>query len=131
MFFLGVAFCYFVFLPMVVDFLVGFTLGDLCLFRAFVRLGARVSMLLMATVPPITTLFGLLIMGEVLSAKQLLGMALTVVGVASVVLERRPDVARQREGRPFPRDVRVPLSSRCSSRTASPAITRRYATMSA
>ncbi len=75
--------------------LVGFTLGDLCLFRAFVRLGARVSMLLMATVPPITTLFGLLIMGEVLSAKQLLGMALTVVGVASVVLERRPDAAGQ------------------------------------
>jgi drug/metabolite transporter (DMT)-like permease len=73
--------------------LVGFTLGDLCLFRAFVRLGARVSMLLMATVPPLTTLFGLLLMGEVLSARQLLGMALTVAGVASVVLERRPDAA--------------------------------------
>lgn len=71
--------------------LVGFTVGDLCLFRAFVLVGARVSMLLMAMVPPITTLFGLLIMGEVLSARELLGMALTVAGVSSVVLEQRPD----------------------------------------
>ncbi|HOC42682.1 MAG TPA: DMT family transporter [Thermoanaerobaculales bacterium] len=76
--------------------LVGFTVGDLCLFRAFVRVGARVSMLLMATVPPITTLLGLLIMDEVLSPRQLLGMALAVAGVSSVVLERRPDAA----GRP-------------------------------
>lgn len=73
--------------------LVGFTVGDLCLFRAFVLVGARVSMLLMALVPPITTLLGLVIMGEVLSARELLGMALTVVGVSSVVLERRPDAA--------------------------------------
>ena len=71
--------------------LIGFTIGDLCLFRAFVLVGARVSMLLMAMVPPITTLFGLLIMGEVLSARELLGMALTVAGVSSVVLEQRPD----------------------------------------
>ena len=63
--------------------LVGFTVGDLCLFRAFVLVGARVSMLLMAMVPPITTLFGLVIMGEVLSARELLGMALTVAGVPS------------------------------------------------
>lgn len=71
--------------------LVGFTIGDLCLLRAFVLVGARVSMLLMAMVPPITTLLGLVMMGEVLSARELLGMVLTVVGVISVVLERRPD----------------------------------------
>ena len=71
--------------------LVGFTVGDLCLFRAFVLVGARVAMLLMALVPPITTVLGLLVMGEMLSPRQLLGMVLTVVGVSSVVLERRPD----------------------------------------
>ena len=73
--------------------LVGFTVGDLCLLRGFVLVGARVSMLLMALVPPITTVLGLVIMGEVLSARELLGMFLTVVGVSSVVLERRPDQA--------------------------------------
>jgi len=81
--------------------LVGFTLGDLCLFRAFVRVGARVSMLLMATVPLITTLFGLLIMDEVMSARQLLGMVLAVAGVSSVVLERRPDAAGQLQRLPL------------------------------
>lgn len=69
--------------------LVGFTVGDLCLFRAFVVVGARVSMLLMAMVPPITALFGWLVMGEVLSPRDLAGMVLTVAGVAWVVSERR------------------------------------------
>lgn len=75
--------------------LVGFTVGDLCLFRAFVRLGARVSMLLMATAPLLTTVLGLLIMGELLSVRQLIGMLLTVAGVSSVALERRLDEGGQ------------------------------------
>ena len=72
--------------------LVGFTIGDLCLFRAFVVVGARVSMLLMTLVPIFTTVLGFLVMHEVLTAKELAGMALTVAGVSSVVLERRRDV---------------------------------------
>jgi drug/metabolite transporter (DMT)-like permease len=81
--------------------LIGFTVGDLCLFRAFVRVGARVSMLLMATVPLLTTLLGLLVMSELLSARQLLGMLLTVGGVSSVALERRPDAAGQLQRLPL------------------------------
>jgi drug/metabolite transporter (DMT)-like permease len=69
--------------------LVGFTIGDLCLFRAFVVVGARVSMLLMTLVPVITAAAGYLVMGEVLSPTQLLGMALTIAGVSTVVWERR------------------------------------------
>jgi drug/metabolite transporter (DMT)-like permease len=69
--------------------LVGFTVGDLCLFRAFVVVGARVSMLLMTLVPVITAIAGYLVMGEVLSPRELLGMALTIVGVSTVVWERR------------------------------------------
>ena len=73
--------------------LVGFTIGDLCLFRAFVVVGARVSMLLMTLVPVITAIGGFLVMGEVLSAKELLGMALTILGVSTVVWERRRTAA--------------------------------------
>jgi len=80
--------------------LVGFTVGDLCLFRAFVVVGARVSMLLMAMVPPITAVFGWLVMGEVLSLRDLAGMVLTVTGVAWVVLERRKDAAGQTSRHP-------------------------------
>ena len=71
--------------------LVGFAVGDLCLFRAFVLVGARISMLMMTLVPLFTTIFGFLVMGEMLTSMQLAGMALTIAGVSSVVLERRRD----------------------------------------
>jgi drug/metabolite transporter (DMT)-like permease len=71
--------------------LAGFTIGDLCLFRAFVLVGARISMLMMTLVPLVTTILGFLVMHEVLSPKQLAGMVLTIVGVSSVILEKRRD----------------------------------------
>jgi len=70
--------------------LVGFCIGDLCLFRAFVLVGARTSMLVMSLVPPIAALTGWMILGEELTWRDLAGMALTVGGVAWVVLERAP-----------------------------------------
>lgn len=73
--------------------LVGFTFGDLCLFRAFVVIGSRLSVLLMSLVPPLSALLGLAFLGEVLTVADWFGMALTVGGVTWVVLERRPDPA--------------------------------------
>lgn len=80
--------------------LVGFTLGDLFLFRAFVVIGARLSMLLMALVPPLTALTGWLVLGERLSPWDGLGMALTLGGVAWVIAERAPDTTGVRQGVP-------------------------------
>jgi drug/metabolite transporter (DMT)-like permease len=71
--------------------LVGLTFGDLCLFRALVLIGARLSLLLMALVPPMTALLGWIVLGERLDAFDGLGMALTVGGVVWVVAERRPE----------------------------------------
>lgn len=68
--------------------LVGFTFGDLCLFRAFVVLGSRLSTLMMALVPPLTALIGWALLGEVLAGRDLAGMALTVTGVGWAVRER-------------------------------------------
>ena len=68
----------------------GFVLGDLFLFRAFTIIGARVSMLIMATAPLLTAVIGWVFLGEQLSGLTLLGMGLTVVGIAVVVLERNP-----------------------------------------
>lgn len=70
--------------------LAGFVLGDLFLFRAYVIVGARVSMLVMATSPLITALIGWGLLGEQLTVLTLLGMGLTVAGIALVVLERNP-----------------------------------------
>ncbi len=68
--------------------LIGFVFGDLCLFQAFVLIGARISMLLMALAPPITALIGWVVLGETLSWKSWIGMTLTISGIALVVLKR-------------------------------------------
>src|SRR5262245_20419437 len=71
--------------------LIGFSFGDLCLFRAFVLIGSRLAVLLMSLVPPITALIGWGVLGEAMSAREWLGMAMTVGGVMWVVRERVPD----------------------------------------
>ena len=68
--------------------LIGFCIGDLFLFKAFIVIGSRISMLIMSLVPPITALTGWLIMGETLTLSNWVGMSLTITGVAIVVLER-------------------------------------------
>lgn len=70
--------------------LIGFVLGDFLLFKAFILIGSRISMLIMALVPPMTAMMGWLIMGETLTAMNYLGMALTVGGIAMVILVRNP-----------------------------------------
>ncbi len=64
--------------------LVGFVLGDLFLFQAFVDLGARRAMLIYSSVPPMTALIGWAILGERLAGLQLLAMGATVAGIVLV-----------------------------------------------
>ncbi len=71
--------------------LAGFVMGDLMLFHAYTIIGARISMLIMATAPLITAVIGWLIMGETLAPLAIAGMFLTVGGIALVVLERNPE----------------------------------------
>ncbi|EDM76961.1 hypothetical protein PPSIR1_13145 [Plesiocystis pacifica SIR-1] len=68
--------------------LVGFVFGDLCLFRAFVYLGPRLTTLVMASVPVWAALFGLVFLGETLETREVLGMAATVGGIAWAVAKR-------------------------------------------
>lgn len=68
--------------------IVGFFLGDMFLFEAYVRIGARITMLIFALVPPITALMGYLFLGEILSFTDFVGMFITIVGVAMVILKR-------------------------------------------
>ncbi len=68
--------------------LIGFVIGDLLLFQAFISIGARISLLIFSLVPPITALIGWLMLGERLTLFNLLGMALTLGGIALVILER-------------------------------------------
>ncbi|MEZ5194931.1 MAG: DMT family transporter [Bacteroidales bacterium] len=69
--------------------IVGFAVGDLLLFQAFVVVGARVSMLMMSLVPPITALIGWMILGETLSLQSICGMVMTISGIVLVVMKRQ------------------------------------------
>lgn len=66
--------------------IVGFVIGDLCLFRAFVLIGSRISMVIFALVPPITAVAGLVLLDETLSLKHWLGIMVTVTGICMVIL---------------------------------------------
>lgn len=68
--------------------LVGFVMGDLLLFQAYVVVGARISMLIMALAPPITAFVGWIILGEVLSPMNWVGMVVTLSGISIVILKR-------------------------------------------
>ncbi len=65
---------------------VGFVVGDLCLFKAFILIGSRITMVLFALVPPVTAFAGWLLLGETLSLQQWLGITLTVTGISMVIL---------------------------------------------
>lgn len=75
--------------------LIGFVLGDLFLFQAYVVVGARISMLIMALAPPIAALSGWLLMGETISYTGLAGMLLTFTGISLAILNREPSLVTE------------------------------------
>jgi drug/metabolite transporter (DMT)-like permease len=70
--------------------IVGFVIGDLFLFRAFVLIGARLSMLIYSSVPPITAIIGFFFLGERMKPTSVAGMLVTVAGIAIAVVGRKP-----------------------------------------
>ena len=69
--------------------LVGFVIGDLALFQAFVDIGSRLSMLVYATAPIFTAVLGFAAFGERIGILGVLGMCLTLAGIALAVLGRK------------------------------------------
>ncbi len=68
--------------------LVGFTFGDLCLFRAFILIGPRLSTLVMALAPLFAACLGWVFLGERLTTFDLLGMAAIAFGIYWAVRAR-------------------------------------------
>lgn len=69
--------------------LVGLAIGDALLFQAFVMIGPRISMLMMALAPVLGVVMAWVFLGEVLTVQELVGIGLTVAGVGFVVSERQ------------------------------------------
>lgn len=68
--------------------LIGLVFGDTFLFKAFQHIGARLSMLIMSLVPPISAFLAFIFLGETLSLLGIIGIVITVGGIALVVLQR-------------------------------------------
>ena len=67
---------------------IGLVFGDTFLFKAFQHVGARISMLLMALSPAMSAVLAYLFLREYLSLWGIVGMLITMSGIALVILER-------------------------------------------
>ena len=68
--------------------LVGYVFGDWCLFNCYLSIGARFGQLFMTLAPPMAAIAGWAILGETLSWKSALAMAVTLSGIAISILSR-------------------------------------------
>ncbi len=68
--------------------IVGFIIGDYCLFKAYVITGARVAMLMMTLAPVFAAFTAWIMLGEVMSGKSMLAMIITLGGIALVIFTR-------------------------------------------
>ena len=68
--------------------LVGYVFGDWCLFNCYLSIGARFGQLFMTLAPPMAAIAGWAILGETLTWKSMLAMAVTLSGIALSILSR-------------------------------------------
>lgn len=68
--------------------IVGFFIGDIFLFKALVELGPRVAMLVQSLAAPTAAILGWVFLKESYVLHQWVGMAIALLGVAAVILER-------------------------------------------
>ena len=73
---------------LVLSALVGYVFGDWCLFNCYLSIGARFGQLFMTLAPPMAAIAGWAILGETLTWKSWLAMAVTLSGIAISILGR-------------------------------------------
>jgi len=67
---------------------VGYVFGDWCLFNCYLSIGARFGQLFMTLAPPMAAFAGWAMLGEQLSWRTALAMAVTMSGIAISILSR-------------------------------------------
>lgn len=76
---------------LIISGVIGLVIGDSFLFKGYRYIGARVSMLLMALSPAMSTLLAFIFLGERISFLGLIGIFVTLGGIALVVLGKETD----------------------------------------
>jgi drug/metabolite transporter (DMT)-like permease len=80
-------------LALVISGVIGFFIGDLFLFKAFVLIGSRMSMLVMCSAPALAAIAGALFLDDRMSGMEILSLVVVSAGVALVILVRKGDAA--------------------------------------
>jgi drug/metabolite transporter (DMT)-like permease len=75
---------------------VGFVLGDYFLFASYTMIMARYSQLMMTLAPLFAAIFGFILLGEEMSWLSLVGMCLTLTGIAISVLKKQNGTGNNR-----------------------------------
>lgn len=79
---------------------IGFVVGDLFLFKSFLLIGPRRSLLVMALWPTMAAFLGVLMLDEIMTLFDIAGMIVTLAGVAWVVSEQRPATPHEKHVHP-------------------------------
>ncbi|HEX7357027.1 MAG TPA: DMT family transporter [Ignavibacteriaceae bacterium] len=73
---------------LVISGIIGLVIGDSFLFKSYQLIGARISMLLMALSPGMSTILAFFFLDERITFLGVVGIFITIAGIALVVLER-------------------------------------------
>jgi drug/metabolite transporter (DMT)-like permease len=79
----------------------GFFIADLCIFKAFLIIGPRLTLLMQAITPPAVAVMSRIFLGDALGTWNWLGMAVTLGGVVWVVLEQQESPKEKHHRRDF------------------------------
>lgn len=69
--------------------MIGFVIGDLFLFQAFIDIGGRISLLIYSSVPIMSSILGYFIFDEVLDYMTMIGIVITLSAISVVILSKR------------------------------------------
>ena len=76
------------FTNLIISGIIGLVIGDSFLFKSYQMIGARISMLLMALSPALSAILAFIFLNETISFLGIIGILITISGIALVVLER-------------------------------------------
>ena len=70
---------------------VGYVIGDYCLMQGYIYIGSRFGQLFMTLSAPTAALTGFLLLGETMKPQAILGMIITLSGIAISILSKKGD----------------------------------------
>jgi drug/metabolite transporter (DMT)-like permease len=81
--------------------LIGFVFGDLFLFKSYTIVGSWFAMLIMTLAPPMAAVFGYIILDEKIKLMGILGMVLTLTGIAIAIFNRAAEGEKLKINKPL------------------------------